>query len=67
MRKKIVILDYNTSEVHVFNYDDKKYENEEDFLKDHYSEHGNTFKESHCSWMIIDLKENENRLPIYIH
>lgn len=65
--KKIIILDYSTCEVHVFDYDDKIWEMEEDFLAAHHSEHGNTFKESQCNWMIVDLEETEGRLPIYLH
>lgn len=65
--KKIIILDYSTCEVHVFNYDDKVWESEEDFIISHYSEHGNTFKESQCNWMIVDLEKTEDRLPIYLH
>lgn len=65
--KKIIILDYSTCEVHVFDYDDKIWENEEDFIMSHHSEHGNTFKESQCNWMIVDLETTENRLPIYLH
>lgn len=65
--KKIIILDYSTCEVHVFDYDDKVWESGEDFIISHYSEHGNTFKESQCNWMIVDLETTEGRLPIYLH
>ena len=67
MKQKIIILDYSTCEVHVFDYDDQKWESAEDFLNNHYSEHGNTFKESECSWMIVGLEVTEGRLPIYLH
>lgn len=67
MKQKIIILDYSTCEIHVFNYDDLKWESAEDFLNNHCSEHGNTFKESECSWMIVDVEKTEGRLPIYLH
>ena len=64
---KIIILDYSTMEVHVFDFDISKYQDGEEFLKNHHSEHGTTFKEEECSWMIVDLELNEGRLPIYLH
>jgi len=65
--KKIIIMDYSTCEVHIYDYDEKEWEDGETFLTNHYSEHGQTFKESQCEWMIVDLEITENRLPIYIH
>lgn len=63
--KKIIIMDFSTSEIHVFDYPEGRIP--EELLTEHYSEDGQTFKESHCNWMVIDLSENEGRLPIYIH
>ena len=65
--EKIIIMDYNTQEVHIFKYDSNVWEDGEDFLKDHYSEHGRTFREKECSWMIVNLELTEERLPLYIH
>ncbi|MCB5972678.1 hypothetical protein LIT13_06615 [Flavobacterium psychrophilum] len=49
--KKIIILDFSTSEVHVFDFDEKKYKDGgEEFLIEHNEEFG--FKESQCQWMI---------------
>jgi hypothetical protein len=45
--KKIIILDFSNGEVYIKNYDDKQWEDAEDFL----SEHG--FKETDCQWMIV--------------
>jgi hypothetical protein len=64
---KIVILDFATCEVHIFPYDPNVWEDGEHFLIEHYSEHGNTFKESQCEWMIVDIEKFEGRLPLYIH
>jgi hypothetical protein len=46
--KKIIILDFSDAEVYIKDYDDKVWQNAEDFL----SEHG--FRESDCQWMIVD-------------
>ena len=64
---KIIIMDFATCEVHVFIYDPNIWESGEDFLIAHFSEQGETFKESQCQWMIVDLEKTEDRLPIYIH
>lgn len=63
---KIIILDYATAEVHIHDFPDSDIE-PEDFLLQKHSEHGLTFKESQCHWMIVDLKKTEGRLPVYIH
>ena len=60
-------MDFATCEVHVFIYDPNVWESGEHFLTAHFSEQGNTFKESQCQWMIVDLEKTEDRLPIYIH
>lgn len=64
---KIIILDYSTCEIHVFDFDENQHESGEDFLINHHSEHGETFKLSQCEWMIVDLENTEGRLPIYLH
>jgi hypothetical protein len=53
--QKIIIMDFSTQEVHIFSYDPTEWEN------------GETFKESQCQWMIVDLHKTEERLPLYIH
>ena len=65
--QRIIIMDFATCEVHVFIYDQNIWESEEAFLIAHFSEQGETFKESQCQWMIVDLEKTEDRLPIYIH
>lgn len=50
--KKIIILDFCTTEVHVFDFDEKKYNNGEEFLIKHHKDFG--FKESQCQWMISE-------------
>lgn len=65
--QRIIIMDFATCEVHVFIYDTNIWESGEAFLIAHFSEQGNTFKESQCQWMIVDLEKTEDRLPIYIH
>ncbi len=67
MTHKFVVMDYSTCEIHIFDYNPNDWDSEEDFLCSHYSEHGQTFKESQCNWMTIELEEFEKRLPIYIH
>ena len=64
---KIVIMDFATSEVHIFSYNPNIWESGEHFLTEHFSEEGQPFKESECQWMIIGLEKTEDRLPIYIH
>ena len=67
-KSKIVIMDFATCEVHIFIYDKNIWgPSGEDFIITHYSEHGQTFKLENCQWMIVDMEENEDRLPIYIH
>ena len=65
--QRIIIMDFATCEVHVFIYDPNIWESGEAFLTAHFSEQGETFKESQCQWMIVDLEKTEDRLPIYIH
>ena len=60
-------MDIASCEVHVFIYDPNIWESGEDFLIAHFSEQGETFKESQCQWMVVDLEKTETRLPIYIH
>ena len=65
--QKIIIMDFASCEVHIFSYDPQVWESGEAFVIDHYSEYGQTFKESQCQWMIVDLHKTEERLPLYIH
>ena len=67
MNKKIVIIDSRTEEIHVYSYDPNVHGDPADFVQDNYSEHGKTFNIGQCHWMVIDLEDNEGRLPIYIH
>lgn len=67
VNQKIVIMDFSTQEVHIFSYDPNIWTDGEHFLGEHYSEHGQTFKETQCQWMIVDLHKTEERLPLYIH
>ena len=53
MKKKIIILDFSTSEVHVFDFDQQKYEDGETFMASEEMEDYD-FKESQCQWMIVD-------------
>ena len=46
--KKIIILDYSTGEIYIKNYNDKIWQDSENFLL----EHG--FKITDCNWMIVD-------------
>ena len=67
VNQKIIIMDFSTQEVHIFSYDPTEWENGETFVINHYSEQGQTFKESQCHWMIVDTDKTEGRLPLYIH
>ena len=66
-KQLIIIMDFSTCEIHVYDFDPNIWEEGEDFVVGHYSEHGQTFKEGQCEWMIVDLEKTEGRLPIYIH
>ena len=66
-KELIIIMDFATREVHIYDYNPNDWESGEDFLINHYSEEGQTFKQSQCEWMLIDLENYEGRLPIYIH
>lgn len=46
--KKIIILDYSTGEIYIKNYNEKIWQDSENFLL----EHG--FKINDCSWMIVN-------------
>lgn len=46
VNQKIIIMDFSTGEVHIFSYDLNIWENGEHFLSEHYSEHGQPFKET---------------------
>jgi len=49
--QKIIILDFSTAKVHIFNFDKNVFDDGESFLEAH-PEYG--FKESQCQWMISD-------------
>lgn len=57
-------MDFATSEVHIFSYDPNVWESGEHFLIAHFSEQGNTFKESQCQWMIVDLEKIKFALSV---
>lgn len=69
MKKRLVVMDYSVGEVHIFDY--PRAENSEegvfDFLSQHHTEHGTSFKSTQIDWMLVDLKNSEERLPLYIH
>lgn len=69
MACKLVILDYNTSEVHIFSISQGVLDTQaiEEHISTLYSEHGETFKLDQIEWMVVDTESNEGRLPIYIH
>lgn len=49
--KKIIILDFSTAEVFVYDFDESKFEDGEAFLA------SVELKEANCQWMIVgDLK-----------
>lgn len=49
--QKIIILDFSTGEVHIFNFDQKTFDDGESFMEAH-PEY--CFKESQCEWMITE-------------
>ena len=51
--QKIIILDFESGEVHVFPYDRFAYEDGEDFFEA-INEYGYNFGDSNCQWMIVD-------------
>lgn len=50
---KIIILDYSTSEVSVFNYDPNVFDSYEDFYEAANEEYGTRFSDSQCSCMVV--------------
>jgi hypothetical protein len=55
---KIIILNFNTSEVSVFPYDEGRYDNAEDFFKSEYCKELG-IREKDCQYMVVDeLKIN---------
>lgn len=50
---KIIILDFSTSEVAVYNYDEGRFDNAEDWFEDNDSNFNN-HKESECQYMIVE-------------
>ena len=62
--RKIIILDFSSVEVHVFNYDDNIWEDALHFLSEHFNNEGMPFTEANCQWMISN---EEQELDIVIH
>jgi hypothetical protein len=52
--KKIIILDFESGEVHVFNYDSNIFEDFSDFVIVINEEYDLNLREKNCQWMIID-------------
>lgn len=54
--KKIIILDFNSTVTHVFDFNENLYNSEEiqDFLDAINNEYDLYLKESECQWMITD-------------
>lgn len=48
--KKLIVLDFGTAEVHIYQYDDTIWKDAEDFTDDD----GNLVLDSNCQWMIVD-------------
>ena len=69
MSKKLVVTDFSVGEIHIFNYDVRNSEEEEevlDFLDQYHNNQGGSFKLYQISWMIVNLF-SKGELPIYIH
>ena len=47
---KIIILDFSTSEVYIYNFDPNIWESGSDFL----ASEDNIHSETNCHWMIVD-------------
>jgi len=57
--KKIIILDYTSGEVYVFNYDSNIFTDFSDFCNVINEEYDLNLYERNCNWMIVDeLKIN---------
>lgn len=52
--KKIIILDFTTGDVHIFNYDSNIYEDFSDFIEFINKEYGLSLKENQCNYMVVD-------------
>ena len=61
MKKKIIILDFATTETHVFDYDEGTFEDFYDFIEAVNEEFDLHLSESNCEWMIV------KELNIQIH
>lgn len=57
---KITILDFSTGKVHVFPYNEKMYDNVEDFFDSEYCK-DKGIKESNCQYMV------SSNLTLHIH
>lgn len=53
---KVIVLDFNTGNVCVLDFDSSKYDSEDiaTFFDDTNKKHKTHFKESECQWMIVD-------------
>lgn len=67
MTKKIVIIDYNTKEVHIFELPFCFYKSPDKFVYMQFSQEGQTFTKAHTDFMVVDLKQSKGRVPLYIH
>ena len=52
--KKIIILDFSTTDVHIFDFDENCYSNDDivQFFEDENEVHDLNLSESNCQWMI---------------
>ena len=61
--QKIIILDFSTAEVHVFNFDSNVFEDGEDFISQANDHYGIDLREQDCQWLIT----NDSELNITFH
>jgi len=64
---KIVILHYTTREVHIFDLPLTFKSYPELFVLSQCSQDGKTFTTEETDFMVVELKKNEGRVPLYIH
>ena len=65
-RCKVIVMDYNSMELHIFNYEGDVIDQStiEEFITENCSDQGMTFKSSEIHYMIINDPDD---LQIYIH
>lgn len=51
---KIIILDFESAETYITDYDNNKYEDFGDFIEDFNEEFDLELRETNCQWMIVD-------------